>query len=129
MARQRRSWNIQELSTQESIPVKFLEQILLALRHSGYLTAKRGVGGGYTLRFDPAQIKVGDIIRTMDGPIAPVPCAAAQPTENCTCPNPETCPLRLLMVEVRTMISEKLDNRTIHDLLQSSLDHVLAFDI
>ena len=49
LARERRSWGIQELSERENIPVKFLEQILLALRHAGLLTSKRGVGGGYTL--------------------------------------------------------------------------------
>ncbi len=129
MARQRRSWSIQELSAQEAIPVKFLEQILLALRHSGYLTAKRGVGGGYNLRVEPSEITVGEVVRSMDGPIAPVPCAASQPTENCSCPDPETCPLRLLMIEVRSAIADKLDHRTIQDLVRSSLDHVLAFDI
>ena len=129
MARQQRSWSIQELSAQEAIPVKFLEQILLALRHSGYLSAKRGVGGGYTLRKRPSEVSVGDVIRTMDGPIAPVPCAAAQPTGSCTCPEPRTCPLRLLMTEVRVEITSILDSKTIDDLIRLSPDNVLAFEI
>ncbi len=129
MARQPRSWSIQELSGQEAIPVKFLEQILLTLRHAGYLSAKRGVGGGYTLRAAPSMIKLGDVIRTMDGPIAPVPCAAAQPTETCTCPNPATCPLRLVMTEVRSQIVEMLDAKTIDDMAKMQPGNVLAFEI
>lgn len=129
MARQQRSWNIQELSAQEAIPVKFLEQILLALRHSGYLSAKRGVGGGYTLRMRPSEISVGDIIRTMDGPIAPVPCAAAQPTETCTCPDARTCPLRLLMTKVREEIAAILDGKTIEDMAQMIPANTLVFEI
>jgi Rrf2 family protein len=129
MARHQRSWNIQELSSQEAIPVKFLEQILLAMRHAGYLSAKRGVGGGYTLRVKPAQISVGDVIRAMDGPIAPVPCAAPNPTESCTCPHPRTCSLRQLMNTVRVEISAILDAKTIDDLAHSDPDAALAFDI
>jgi len=129
MARKPRSWSIQELSSQEAIPVKFLEQILLALRNAGYLSAKRGVGGGYMLRQNPSEIRVGDIVRTMDGPIAPVPCAAAQPSETCSCPDPNTCPLRLLMTEVRVEICSLLDTRTIEDLARMTPDSALAFEI
>ena len=129
MARHQRSWSIQELSVQEAIPIKFLEQILLALRHAGYLAAKRGVGGGYTLRRRPEEITVGDVIRTMDGPIAPVPCAAVKPTESCTCPNPRTCALRLLMTDVQVEISSMLDAKTIDDLARLAPESTLTFDI
>src|SRR6188768_1626052 len=81
IARKPRSWSIQELSTQESIPVKFLEQILLALRHAGILASKRGVGGGYTLLKPANKITLGEVLRVLDGPLAPVPCSAEQPTE------------------------------------------------
>ena len=129
MARHQRSWSIQDLSEREVIPIKFLEQILLALRHAGYLAAKRGVGGGYTLRKRPVDITVGDVIRVMDGPIAPVPCAAVTPTESCTCPNPRNCALRLLMTEVQVKISSLLDGRTIDDLAKMTVENTLVFDI
>src|SRR5438093_11654287 len=90
IARLRRSAQVHELSRQENIPVKFLEQILLALKNAGILTSKRGVGGGYALRVGPSRITVGEVIRLMDGPLAPVPCAASQPDETCTCPDPRT---------------------------------------
>ena len=83
IARQPRSWAIQELSAQEKIPIKFLEQILLALRHAGLLSSKRGVGGGYTLLRAPGEITLLEVLRILDGPIALVPCAAEQPKQEC----------------------------------------------
>ena len=130
IARQPRSWSIHELSAQENIPIKFLEQILLALRHGGLLASKRGVGGGYTLLRAPGEITLREVLRILDGPIAPVPCAAEQPTERCTCPDPRTCPLRLMMIELRGDITRLLDGRTIEDMMKLSPNSdTLAFEI
>src|SRR5260221_8510437 len=130
IARQPRSWAIQELSTKENIPIKFLEQILLALRHAGLLASKRGVGGGYTLLRAPGEITLREVLRILDGPVAPVPCAAEQPTERCTCPDPRTCPLRLMMTEVRGEITHLLESRTIEDILRlAPSSDALAFEI
>lgn len=130
LARRPRPHQIQELSRLENIPVKVLEQILLALRNAGFLTSKRGVGGGYALRLGAAQITVGDVLRAMDGPLAPVACAAKKPLEACSCPDPRTCALRLLMTDVRDELSAIFDHRTIEDMLRLSPDAmVLAFEI
>jgi Rrf2 family protein len=130
IARHGKSWQIQELSAQENIPVKFLEQILLALRHAGVLTSKRGVGGGYALRKPAPEISIGEVIRVLDGPLALVPCAAEQPGEPCTCPDVRTCPLRLVMTEVRRDLSAMLEGRTIEDMLRlSPASEALAFEI
>ena len=130
IARGPRSFQVQEISRRANIPVKFLEQILLALRNAGYLSSKRGVGGGYALRVPTAEITVGEVIRLMDGPLAPVPCAAAQPAERCTCADPRTCPLRLLMIGVREELSAQLDHRSIDDMLKLAPDESsLAFEI
>ncbi len=130
LARERRWWGIHELSGRENIPVKFLEQILLALRHAGMLASKRGVGGGYTLLRAPDEITVAEIIRTFDGPLAPVPCAAERPTEKCTCPDPRTCPVRLLMTRVRADLAAALENQTIGDMLRLAPGaDTLAFEI
>ena len=130
LARERRSWGIQELSDRENIPVKFLEQILLALRHAGMLTSKRGVGGGCTLHRAADEITVGEVIRIFDGPLAPVPCAAERPTEKCTCPDPRTCPLRLLMTHVRVELSAALETQTVSDMLRLAPGaDTLAFEI
>ncbi len=130
LAREQRSWGIQELSDRENIPVKFLEQILLALRHAGLLTSKRGVGGGYTLHRAADEISVAEIIRIFDGPLAPVPCAAERPTEKCTCPEPRTCAVRLLMTRVRAELAAALERQTIADMLRLARGaDTLAFEI
>jgi Rrf2 family protein len=130
IARQPRSWAIQELSTQENIPIKFLEQILLSLRHAGILASKRGVGGGYTLLRAPADITLREVLRVLDGPVAPVPCAAENPTETCSCPDPAHCPVRMMMTDLRSDITRLLDKRTIEDLIRLSPSaDALAFEI
>ncbi len=114
----KRSWSIQELAAQERIPIKFLEQILLGLRHAGVLSSKRGVGGGYTLVRTADQIRLGDVISVFDGPLAPVPCSVEKPVEHCTCPDPRTCPVRLTMTQVRQEIASVLGDRTIEDMVR-----------
>ncbi|MEA3212265.1 MAG: hypothetical protein QOE70_5322 [Chthoniobacter sp.] len=130
VAREPRSWSIQELSAQENIPVKFLEQILLTLRHAGLLASKRGVGGGYTLLRAANEITLGEVLRVLDGPLAPVACAAECPTERCTCPDPRRCPLRLVMTDLRRELTTMLESRTIEDLLRlAPASDALAFEI
>ncbi len=129
LARLGRSAQIHEVSRLEKIPVKFLEQILLALKNAGWLTSKRGVGGGYALRTEPVLITVGEVIRLMDGPLAPVPCATGQPAEKCSCPDPQRCALRIFMTGVRAELSKMLDQRTIEDMLRLAPDGALAFEI
>jgi len=125
-----KSWSIQELAAQERIPIKFLEQILLTLRHAGILNSKRGVGGGYTLVRRPDQIHLGQVIAVFDGPLAPVPCSVDKPTERCTCPDPVTCPVRMTMTRVRKEMAALLDERTIEDLVRMSPGPAsLAFEI
>ena len=119
MALGKKSWSIQELSEQARIPVKFLEQILLALRHKGILASKRGVGGGYSLVRPPGETTVGEVIWALDGPLAPVPCAAEKPTTPCTCPDPRTCPVRLLMEHFRTEMGGWLEARSLEDLART----------
>ena len=121
---------IQEVSERGNIPVKFLEQILLTLRNEGLLTSKRGVGGGYSLRKRPSEMVVLDIIETLDGPIAPLPCALERSIDPCGCPDPVHCPLRPLMRRARDQLRELFGNKTIQDLLDEARgEHVLVFEI
>ena len=130
IARQPRAWQIQELSRAEKIPDKFLEQILLTLRRAGLLTSKRGLGGGYTLHKAASEITLGEVIAIMDGPLAPVPCAAENPSEKCTCPNPHTCPIRKVMTGFRKEMEATLHGQTIEDLVRlSPSPDALAFEI
>ena len=104
---------IKEISAREQIPVKFLEQILLALKNAGLVHSKMGVGGGYYLSRPPKEITLGQIVRTLDGPLAPVKCVSQMAYESCGCPDEQTCGLRMVMGDVRNAISNILDNTTL----------------
>jgi len=130
IARESRSLFIQEPARTENIPVKFLEQILLTLRRAGLLISKRGLGGGYVLRKAASEISLCEVISIMDGPLAPVPCAADLPAEKCSCPDPATCPIRKVMTDFCKQMQSSLFSQTIEDLVRlSPRPDALAFDI
>jgi Rrf2 family protein len=115
-----RPTNLIQISTvaqRTNIPEKFLEQILLALRNGGVLKSKRGVEGGYSLAKDAAEITLGEVIRLLDGPLAPIPCVSKTAYEPCSCPDQESCGLHLAMKEVRDAISNILDHYTLARLI------------
>lgn len=104
---------IKEISAREQIPAKFLEQILLALKNAGLVHSKMGVGGGYYLARLPKEISLGQIVRTLDGPLAPIKCVSQMAYEPCGCPDEETCGLRMVMGDVRNAIANILDNTSL----------------
>ena len=109
---------IKDISVQEKIPTKYLEQILLALKNAGLLHSKMGLGGGYYLAKAPEQINLGQIIRVLDGPLAPIRCVSQIAYESCGCPDEETCGLRMVMGDVRERIADILDNTTLADVTE-----------
>lgn len=109
---------IHDLSKNEQIPVKFLEQILLSLRHGGLVTSKRGMHGGYALAKLPRDISLFEIVTLMDGPICPVPCTIETSPVPCSCPDPEHCSVRLSMLELKRQIDTHLSGVTLDDLAQ-----------
>ncbi|MDD2677239.1 MAG: Rrf2 family transcriptional regulator [Methylacidiphilaceae bacterium] len=127
---------IGEIAGKERIPKKFLEAILLELKNKGVLESRRGKGGGYQLAEPADQILVGQIIRLMDGPIAPVRCVSRSAYAACEdCPDEETCPIRVVMMKVRHQICEVVDRTSLSDLVENedqrrlSANRALSFDI
>jgi Rrf2 family protein len=114
---------ISTVAQRTNIPEKFLEQILLALRNGGVLKSKRGVEGGYSLAKAPAEITLGEVIRLLDGPLAPIPCVSKTSYERCSCPDEESCGLHIAMREVRDAIAEILDNYKLSRVLQEVQKH------
>jgi len=106
---------IKDISREENIPIKFLEQILLTLKNAGLLQSKMGFGGGYYLAKSPAEINLGHIVRVLDGPLAPIRCVSQMAYEPCDCPDEATCGLRMVMGDVRNAIANILDNTTLVD--------------
>ncbi|HEX4179541.1 MAG TPA: Rrf2 family transcriptional regulator [Caulobacteraceae bacterium] len=108
------SASIAEIAEAEDLPKKFLEAILADLRNAGFVKSRKGRGGGYALARAAAQIQIGDVIRALDGPLAPIPCAsrtAYVPCDDCT--DLLTCSVRLLMTEVRDAMADILDHTTL----------------
>lgn len=106
------------IAQQENIPHKFLESILLGLKKSGLLGARKGKGGGYYLMVKPSEIKMTDVIRTLEGPIAMLPCVSLNYYEKCDdCPNEDSCSVHKLMVQVRDNTLDIFRNTTLADLV------------
>lgn len=105
---------IARLAEEEAIPKKFLEQILLSLKAMGLVASKKGKGGGYSLVQPPDRITIGWVIRMVEGPLAPLPCASETRFRKCEeCVDVETCGTRIVMREVRDAISKILDSTTL----------------
>ncbi|MFH1737584.1 MAG: Rrf2 family transcriptional regulator [bacterium] len=110
---------ISTLAQEENIPKKFLESILLELRNQGMLQSKKGRGGGYSLRQAPDSISLGQVIRIIDGPLAPVSCVSKTAYQKCEeCDNEEICGIRIVMKKVRDSVAQILDTSTLSDVLQ-----------
>lgn len=112
---------INELAAKEDLPVKFLEQILMQLKAGGYLESRRGKHGGYLLARPPENIPIGQVVRLIDGPLAPIKCVSQTAYERCSCPDEEHCGLRILMVDVRNAIANILDRFTLADIVEITL--------
>jgi Rrf2 family protein len=106
---------IKEIADRQQIPSKFLEQILLNLKNAGLLHSRMGVGGGYYLAKPADEITLGHIVRVLDGPLAPIRCVSQMAYEPCGCPDEETCGLRMVMLDVRNVVSDILDQTTLAD--------------
>jgi Rrf2 family protein len=105
---------ISDISEDECIPRKFLELILLQLKNYGILQSKKGKGGGYFLARSPKQINLGEIIRVIDGPLAPLPCVSQMAYMKCDeCHNERLCNIRDVMKEVRDATAKILDGTTV----------------
>lgn len=104
---------IREISEKEKIPEKFLEQILLELKKAGILQSKRGAGGGYGLIKPPKEINLAQVIRIIDGPLAPLSCVSKW--AHVSCPEEESCGLYSVMLEVRNALAAMLEGFTIAD--------------
>jgi Rrf2 family protein len=109
---------IADIAEKDGIPKKFLEIILLDLRNSGVLASRKGKGGGYFLARAPGTIMIGQIVRLMDGPLAPVPCVSQTAYQPCSdCQNEKVCGIRMVMKDVRDAIAGILDQTSLQDVL------------
>ncbi|MFM7017088.1 MAG: RrF2 family transcriptional regulator [Bacteroidota bacterium] len=115
---QSRPIHTSEISLAESIPRKFLEAILLDLKHDGILKSKQGKNGGYLLLLEPEEVTIGRVVRLFDGPIALLPCVSSNYYEPCDdCENEAICGLKNIFAEVREATGSILDKLNLNDVL------------
>lgn len=107
---------IKTIAEQQNIPQRFLEQILNDLKSAGILESRRGVQGGYRLSRPPREIPLAEVIRHIDGPLAPVSCVSEKFYQRCSCPDEARCGIRSIMQEVRDAIVTILGRLTVEDL-------------
>jgi Rrf2 family protein len=109
---------IQTISEQQHIPKRFLEQILNDLKSVGIVESKRGLAGGYRLRLPPEQITLAEVIRSIEGPLAPIRCVSERFYRKCSCPDEERCGVRSVMKDVRDAIVNVLGTVTVAGLCE-----------
>ena len=112
---------ISKIAESEHIPRKFLEAILLELRHAGMLNSRKGKTGGYYLQQSPEEINIADVMRLFDGPIALLPCVAYKYYERCEeCVDEETCGIRSVFSDVRSETVKMLKGATLAEIIKRS---------
>jgi Rrf2 family protein len=117
---------IKDIAKKEKIPLKFLEQILLNLKNSGFLVSKMGVGGGYRLSRLPEEITLGEVLRALEGPLAPISCVSVKFYRQC--PEENSCGIRSIMNQVRNAIANILDHTTLYDVANHNQSKVKAYN-
>jgi len=114
---------ISEMSRRKAIPKKFLEQILLELKHAGIVESRRGRLGGYVLARPAERITFGEVLRLIDGPVAPLPCLSKTAYRRCAdCADESACEIRHVFARVALATREVLDTTTLADATKLPLE-------
>jgi Rrf2 family transcriptional regulator, cysteine metabolism repressor len=108
--------SLSEVAEHEELPRAYLEQLVVSLRDAGLVASTRGAHGGYQLTGDPAEIRMGTVLRVLEGPLAPMICASEDPVHAGLCDRTGFCTVNLLWVKVRDAIGSALDSVTLADL-------------
>jgi Rrf2 family protein len=104
------------IAAEEDLPRAYLEQLVVNLREAGLVVSTRGAHGGYELSRAPEAITMGEVLRALEGPIAPMFCATDDPEHALTCDRSSFCTVNVLWVRVRDAITSTLESMTLADL-------------
>ncbi len=108
--------SLAEMAADEDLPRAYLEQLVMSLRDAGLVASTRGAHGGYELTRAPGDIRMSEVLRALEGPIAPMLCATDDPEHALVCDRSSRCTVNVLWVRVRDAISGALDSMTLADL-------------
>ena len=114
--------SLKAVAARQDISDKYLEQIVTQLSRAGMVRSIRGAGGGYMLSRPPEEYTVGDVLRLMEGELAPVPCAA----DDCACARSECCVTMEVWQQIYQAVNQVVDNLTLADLLARYREKELA---
>jgi Rrf2 family protein len=119
------SLRIEEIAQRSGAPKRFLEHILLELRNAGFIASIRGRKGGYVLIKEPLEIPLSELLRMIDGPIAPLPCLSRRAYQRCEdCEDEETCRIRKVFAEVFWSYLLLIESMTLADIVRKpSMDN------
>jgi len=120
--------SLTEMADHESLPRPYLEQLVISLREAGLVNSTRGAHGGYTLSAPPSEIRMGAVIRALEGPIVPMICASEDPAHAGICGRTGFCNVNMLWVKVRNAITDALDSVTLADLATPRPTHPFHAD-
>ena len=115
--------SLTEMADHESLPRPYLEQLVVSLREAGLVASTRGAHGGYQLTKDPKDIHMGEVLRALEGPIAPMVCASEDPAHAGICERMGFCNVNHLWTTVRNAITTALDSITLADLATPRAQH------
>jgi Rrf2 family protein len=113
--------SLAEIAAAEDMPRAYLEQLAFVLRDNGLVVSTRGAHGGYELARPPATIPMSEVLRALEGPLAPMICATDEPSHEGACDRTSSCTVNLLWVRVRDAVSGALDGITLADLVPQRL--------
>lgn len=108
--------SLAEIAAEEDLPRAYLEQLVISLRDAGLVISTRGAHGGYELAREPGSIRMGEVLRALEGPIAPMICATDDPEHATICDRSSRCTVNVLWVRVRDAVTGALDGMTLADL-------------
>jgi Rrf2 family transcriptional regulator, cysteine metabolism repressor len=109
--------SLAEIAAEEELPRAYLEQLVMSLRDAGLVTSTRGAHGGYELSRRPEEIRMSEVLRALEGPLAPMICASDDPEHAIVCDRSSRCTVNILWVRVRDAITSTLDSMTLADLV------------
>ena len=112
--------SIASIARESSVPYAYLEQLIAPLRKAGLVESRRGAQGGYLLTRAPIDVRVGDVYRVMEGPVAPMDCVSEDISEQ-TCPLIDGCQTRPVWLKVRDSIVDAIDSMTLDDLINNKV--------
>ena len=120
--------SLAEIAAAEDLPRAYLEQLAFVLRDAGLVSSTRGAHGGYELAKAPADISMAEVLRALEGPLAPMICATDAPDHAVTCDRTSSCTVNFLWIRVRDAIAGALDTMTLADLVPPRLPGRAYFD-